>query len=125
MKYLGIDYGTKRIGLAVSDDSGQMAFPLKVVPVGKNYIQEILAEIKSNNIESIIIGESKNYQGQENAVMTEIKKFIEILKKEINLPIHLEPEFMTSAQAERGQGKNAMLDASAATIILQSFLDKR
>jgi methionine--tRNA ligase beta chain len=57
--------------------------------------------------------------------MKNIDKFIEELKKITNRSVHLEPEFMTSVQASRIQGENKMIDASAATIILQSFIDKK
>ena len=56
--------------------------------------------------------------------MKDIESFMEDLKKEIDIPLHLEPEFLTSHQAQKIQGKNNLLDASAAAIILQRFLDR-
>ena len=55
--------------------------------------------------------------------MKEIIPFVEILKSRLNLPVHMHPEFLTSQEAERLQGKNDMHDASAAAIILKSYLD--
>ena len=123
-KYLGIDFGSKRVGLATSDDLGTMAFPHSVIPNDKNLLEEIEKIIKKENITDIVIGESKNFAGEPNKIMVEIEKFKNLLAGETKLNVFLEPEFMTSSQAELIQGKNDMHDASAATIILQSFLDK-
>ena len=123
MRILGIDYGSKRIGLALSDEGRQFAMPLIVLNSNKNPLDEVLKIVKEKEISEIVMGESKNYKGEANVILTDSLNF----KKELEangLTVHLEPEFMTSANAERFQGKNDMLDASAAALILQSFLDK-
>ena len=123
MRILGIDYGSKRIGLALSDEGRQFAMPLIVLNSTKNLLDEVLKIAKENETTEIVMGESKNYKGEANVIMSEsleLKKQLEIN----GLTVHLEPEFMTSANAERFQGKHDMLDASAAALILQSFLDK-
>jgi putative holliday junction resolvase len=125
MKYLGIDFGNKRIGLSVSDEEGRLAFPLSVLVNGEKLIDEILEIIKKENISAVVIGESKNYFGEPNKIMGEIKKFKKELEEEAKLSVIFEPEFMTSVQAEKITGKNEMVDASAAAIILQSFLDRK
>lgn len=123
-KYLGVDFGSKRIGLAISDESSSFAFPL-VVLENKNEIEkEILNICQKNNIGEIVIGESKDFNMEENNIMSEVKKFIENFKKISDIKTVFHPEFMTSQEAERVQGKNKMLDASAAAIILKSYLDK-
>lgn len=124
MKYLGIDFGTKRIGLAISDNEGKMAFPHKVLLNGKNTLEEIVEIIKKENINKVVMGESKDFKGEPNKIMAEINKFKKKLEEKINSKVFFEQEFMTSSQAEKIQGKNKMLDASAAAIILQSYLDK-
>lgn len=124
MRYLGIDYGSKRIGLAVSDENGQMAFPYSVIKNDKNILAEIGEIIKKEKIEKIIMGESKNFKNIPNKIMKEIEKFKKELEEKTKLPVIFESEFMTSIQAERGLGKNDMNDASAAAIILQSYLDR-
>ena len=77
-----------------------------------------------NSIKEIVLGESKNYKGKANTILPESLNLKMDLEKE-GFIVHLEPEFMTSANAERFQGKNDMLDASAAALILQSYLDKK
>jgi putative holliday junction resolvase len=124
MKYLGIDFGTKRVGIAVSDDGGKLAFPYSIVLNDEKLFEEIGKIIEKEKIEEIIMGESRNFNGEPNKIMKEIKEFKKELEEKTQLKIYLEPEFLTSAQAEHIQGKTDMHDASAAAIILQSFLDK-
>ncbi len=112
------------MGIAVSDERGRMAFPHSVILNDKKLLEKTEEIIKKEKIDKIIIGESKNFENQPNEIMKEIQKFKKTLEKKAKLEIFFEPEFMTSAQAEQIQGKNDMHDASAATIILQSYLDK-
>ena len=125
MRYLGIDYGTKRIGVALSDENGSLAFPSDVVKSGKNALEEIKLICEKNNVGAIVVGESTDFKGHDNPIMEEIKNFVSVLKKETNLPVDLEPEFLTSAQASRVQGEHGKIDTSAAALILQAYLDKK
>ena len=131
MKYLGIDYGQKRIGVAVSDESAVLAFPLGTVDAGDKALGEVLDIAKENGVTIAIIGESLDFKFKKNPIMKEIEKFAEALQAN-QLAVVFEPEFMTSAQAER-QGKDKRgeslegaqhRDASAAALILQSYLDR-
>jgi putative Holliday junction resolvase len=124
MKIMGIDYGTKRVGVAFSDEGMQFAIPSEVIKNSKTLLSEIKEIADKNYIKEIVMGESKNYKGEANDIYEESLKFKADLEKE-GFKVHLEPEFMTSVNAERFQGKNDMLDASAAALILQSFLDKK
>ena len=121
---MGIDYGTKRVGIALSDEGGQFALPLIVINNSKKLVDGVTEIAKKNGIKEIVLGESKNYKGQANAILPESLNFKMDMEAK-GFTIFLEPEFMTSTNAERFQGKNDMLDASAAALILQSFLDKR
>jgi putative Holliday junction resolvase len=124
MKYLGIDYGEKRVGIAISDEEGRVAFPKTVLENNLNLKSNILDLCKEHNIDAVVIGESKNYKGEDNKINPEIISFKRELGAELKIPISLEPEFMTSMQVEKNFGKTEMLDASAASIILQTFMDK-
>jgi putative Holliday junction resolvase len=123
-RIIGIDYGTKRIGVAISDEGGQFAFPLEVVENSKDLVADIEKIVTSAGTKEIVLGESKNYKGEANTIFAESLEFKKQLESH-GFIVHLEPEFMTSAHAERFQGKTDMTDASAAALILQSFLDKR
>ncbi len=129
-KILGIDMGTKRIGLALSNEEGTFAFPLKtleVVQVGKNLegiAHQIGAIAHENAVRDIVLGESKTFGGADNPIMVHVKALKPLLEAQ-SFAVHLIPEFMTSAEAGRFQGDIGLLDASAAAIILQTYLDKR
>lgn len=143
MKYLGIDYGTKRIGVAVSDETATLAFPLGTIKSGEGAVKEVLDIAHENGVQKIIIGESKDYSGAENPVMKYITGFKQKLE-EAEMEVELEPEFMSSMAAARQFAPDASpvgtglrprgsrkanpsqenLDSSAAALILQNYLDK-
>lgn len=125
MKFLGIDYGTKRVGLAVSDESESMAFPLSVIPNDEHLIDVLEALILERSIGTVVLGESKDYRGKDNPIMPAIRDLADRLAEKCNVEVRYEPEFLTSEEAKRIQGGGTELDASAAAIILQSFLEKR
>lgn len=123
MRLLGIDYGSKRIGLALSDDRGMMAFPHSVIPNDKKVFVSIAEVIRKSGVDVVVVGESKNYKGEPNKIMSEISLFVQDLKR-MGYRVKLEPEILSSHQASHFQGKTDMTDASAASIILQSFIDR-
>lgn len=125
MRYLGIDYGKKRIGLAISDEESKIAFPHSVVQNNKAALEVIASMVSANKIKTAVLGESKDFKGKDNPVMEDIQKFKAALETSCKLSVVFEPEFLTSVQAARWQGKTDKLDASAAAIILQSYLDRR
>ena len=86
---------------------------------------EIKKICEENNIGEIVVGESRDFSQKENDIMSEIKPFVKSLEENLGLPVHMHPEFMTSQEAERLQGKNLMHDASAAALILKHFLDSK
>jgi putative Holliday junction resolvase len=133
MKYIGIDYGTKRIGVAVSDETGSLAFPLGVVKAGQGALEEIAEIIRENGVQKVIIGESRDNMGRPNDVMEDIEQFKKDIEELSGLPADYEREYFTSTMAarqfapeEKSRKRNpshATLDASAAALILQSYLD--
>ncbi len=124
MSYIGVDYGTKRVGVAVSDESGVLAFPAEVV-AEKNAVARIAELAREREAKGVVIGESKNFAGKDNPVMRRIRRFAKELHAATGTQIFFEPEFMTSAAASReGETAEEHIDASAAALILQSFLDK-
>jgi|SRR5581483_4145438 len=122
MRFLGIDYGAKRVGVAISDENGAFAFPLLVLQNSEKLIEEINEICKENSVSEIVVGQSLNFCQEENEIMKEINVFVKNLEKS-GLPVHLHPEFLTSVEAERLQGKNDMHDASAAALILKNYID--
>ena len=124
MKYLAIDYGTKRVGIATSDDEGRMAFPFRVIPNNKKLIEAIAEICRRERIGTIIVGESYNFAGKPNLLMREIMPFAEELKKETGLPLEFMNEVYSSQEAARITGDNSENDAAAAALVLQSYLDR-
>ncbi|MDH5442245.1 MAG: Holliday junction resolvase RuvX [Candidatus Nomurabacteria bacterium] len=136
MKYLGIDYGTKRIGLATSDDSGRMAFPHSVIS-SDGALESIEKIIETEGIGEIVMGHSKTTGGEDNVVMGDIRDLMGQMSLTIGLPIHLIDERFSShsARADFAPEKNVSRsrkvtdkqkkDDSAAAIILQRYLDKQ
>lgn len=123
MRILGIDYGSKRVGVAVSDESRTFALPVSVVQNTPDLMAEIGKIATDHECKEIVLGESRNYKGEANEILIPSMNFKDALEK-LGYTVHFEPEFMTSIQAERLQGKNEKTDASAAALILQSYLDR-
>ncbi|MES3004972.1 MAG: Holliday junction resolvase RuvX [Patescibacteria group bacterium] len=125
MRYLGIDYGSKRLGIAISDLTHSMAFPLAVLDNDDSLFDKIKAICKEKEITDVVVGESKDFSQKENEIMKQVHPFLEKIKTEIGVDVHLYPELLTSIEAQHLQGSNDMNDASAAAIILTSFLNKQ
>ncbi len=124
MRLLGIDYGTKRVGIALTDEGGRMAFPHSVLPNDAMLLKEIERIVTERKVEKIVIGHSLGRKGEANPVHEAVESLIQDLTLSIGVPIELEPEQYTTQEAVRIQGRNTLVDASAATIILNSYLSK-
>ena len=119
MKCLGIDVGQERVGVAVSDDGGSVAFPLAVLE-RKECAEHLLALLAERNIEAAVFGESVDLDGADNPIMKEVRKIAKALREQVK--VVFEPEqFSTQAAGRLGKGT----DAEAAAIILQSYLDRQ
>jgi putative Holliday junction resolvase len=140
-RFLGIDYGTKRIGVAISDENHTLAFPREIVLNDLNTFNKLGDIIKEENIKEIVIGESVDFSGKLNALSGRIEVFILELGEKFGLPVHKQKEFLTSVEARKAgntkkglspsqahskvkQIKSGRIDASAAALILQRYLDK-
>ena len=134
MRYLGVDYGTKRVGLALSDEAGTMGFPHAVVPNTPRLADDLSALIARENVGAVVMGESRDLKGGENKVALEVQALGEELALRAGVPVAYESEVFTSALARRQHervGKSrapkarVAVDASAAALILTSYLDRR
>lgn len=135
---MGIDYGTKRIGIAVSDDGGTIAFPRVILGNSPRLFEEILDIIRTESIDGIVVGKSMDTHGERNAIMDDIDVFVEELEKLSGKKIHMEEERFTShflksfdfsKNIEKKTSRNRKnkpaqaIDAQAAASILQRFLE--
>jgi len=134
MRYLGIDYGTKRVGLAHGDDVG-VATPLPAViePAGEARWKKLAEVIRTRRITDLVIGYPYNMDGSVGFKAKEVDAFVAELKARFGLPVHLVDETLTSYVAEssikkknlRNLRDTGLIDSRAATIILQDFLDQK
>ena len=137
MRYLGVDYGSKRVGIALSDESATLAFPKEILENNKGLIETIKKICQEEKVEGIVVGESYDEKGEPNKIMAKIFLFKKKITDEIGLPVYGEKEFFTTIEARKVPGKvrpspkrtshliPLLTDASAAALILQRFLDKK
>ena len=133
-RLLGIDYGTVRIGLALSDPTGTLASPLPFLEnqSPKQVIAAITALIETHQITGLVIGMPRNMDGTYGPSAQKVKDFIAEMKKDISLPIQPIDERLTTAQASKqlsGIGLNQKqlrkkVASSSASLILQQYLDR-
>lgn len=125
MRYLGIDYGEKRVGLAVSDEAESFAFPRVVLKNDKKLFAALGDFIKKEKIGAVVIGLPLNFKGEETAQSQTTRGFSRRLEKELAIPIFFENEILTTKTARQIQGDVLSLDASSASLILESFLQRK
>ena len=135
MRYLGLDLGSRTLGMAVSDSLGMFASSYKIVRHNEEYerlINDVLETVQEKKIEAIVLGLPKNMNntiGPKGELSFQFKKMLE---EKLDIPVYLEYERLTTRQAESILIKNdtsrkkrkKVIDSMAATIILQSYLDK-
>ena len=135
MRILAIDHGTKRMGIAISDELGMIAQPLEFIPAEPftdflNRLKEIISE---KQIELILVGMPRNMNGSYGPAALKVQEFVDALKDAVTVPIQTLDERLTSVQAHRllteaevgGRQRKGKVDKSAAAILLQSYLDGR
>ena len=136
MRYLGLDLGTKTLGVAVSDITGTIATSLTILRHENNHdylIEELKKIISEKNVEAIVLGLPKNMNNTIGERGEMVLSFKEKLEKSINLPVILEDERLTTRVAESilitadvsRKKRKKVIDKMAANIILQSYLDRR
>lgn len=133
MRYLGVDYGSSKIGLALSDEGGTMGFPHSILTNTPKIIDEVSALIAKENIGAVVIGESRNLSGGENPIAQAAHAFGDLLTEHTGIPVLYESEVFTSTEARRvpiekqlrpsrAPQRHPLVDASAAALILTSYL---
>lgn len=135
MKYLGLDLGTKTLGLALSDKLGIIASPYKVLKFNnqEDIIDDLIQIIDEEKIDEIVLGLPKNMNNSLGDAANRSLAFEQILKKYINLPIHLVDERLSTKEAENYListdtsrfKRKKIIDAYAASIILETYLKKK
>lgn len=130
MRILGIDYGTKKIGLAFGDSEAGIAVPLDVVPnVGELTLRTFAEKVSKEDIDAIVVGVPLQANSAHSTKQLEATRaFIEALRVLVGgIPVHEEDESFTTAESirlQREEGAQADEDALAAMLIVQAFLDR-
>ena len=133
MRILALDHGTKRIGIALSDELKMIAQPLEYVltePIADFFVR-LKEIIREKEVELILIGMPRNMDGSYGPAALKVQEFIAVLKDLVAIPIKTWDERLTSAQAQRflieggvrRQERKQKVDKMAASILLQSYLD--
>ncbi len=129
-RYLGVDYGTKRVGLATGDDEVRLAAPLTTLEVDPEELVEALVHIcHKEAVDHIIMGLPRGLESQDTAQTVKVRNLAIKLESALGLPITLQDEALTSEVARErlvnaGQPTDrGAIDREAAAIILQDYLD--
>ncbi|MFA7309433.1 MAG: Holliday junction resolvase RuvX [Candidatus Paceibacterota bacterium] len=126
MRYLGIDYGEKRVGVAVSDAAGTIAFPRMTLTNDASLFEGLEKIISEEKIGTIVVGDTRAFSGLENPVTKDAEAFIGRLAKKTELPVVPAFEAGSSIEASRySPDGNAHDDGAAAAVILQRYMEMR
>jgi putative Holliday junction resolvase len=133
MRILAIDHGTKRMGLALTDELKMIAQPLEFFPAEpiQPFLNRLKELIREKEVELILVGMPRNMDGSYGPAALKVQEFVVVLKEALGIPIKTWDERLTSAQANRFlvQGgvrrdqRKEKVDKMAAAILLQSYLD--
>jgi len=135
MRYLGLDLGSRTLGIAISDATGFIASSYKTIRHNEEYdrlLEEVVNIVKEKNIEGIVLGFPKNMNNTIGPKGELSLDFKEKLEKLVDIPVYLQDERLTTKSATdllisgnvSRKDRKKVVDSVAATIILQSFLDQ-
>ncbi len=130
MKLLGIDYGDRRLGLALADSETKLASPWRVIDNEIEALKKIIAE---EQIGKVVVGRPQGMSGQTSGQLNTVDKFIELLKNNLDIPVETEDERLSTVSANNlikeqsasRRKKGERNDSVAAMVILQSYLDRK
>ena len=133
MRILALDHGTKRVGIAVSDELKMIAQPLEFFPAEPfaDFLARLKELIREKELELIVVGMPRNMDGSYGPAALKVREFVAALRDAVAIPIQTWDERLTSAQAQRFliQGgvrrkeRKEKVDKTAAAILMQSYLD--
>jgi putative Holliday junction resolvase len=132
-RILGLDLGQSRIGVAISDPDRRVAVPLGTVRTGApEDVKAIAAMVKEQGIGAIVVGQPLSLSGRKGEAADHAEKFAQALRDFLKLPVFLQDERLTTVEADRqladaglrGRDRRRVVDQTAATLILQAYLDR-
>jgi len=133
MRILALDHGTKRIGVAVSDELKMIATPLEYILAEPfaGFLARLKEILREKEVEMILIGMPRNMDGSYGPAALKVQEFVAVLKSAVAIPIKTLDERLTTVQAQRfliqgnvrREKRKEKVDKTAAAILLQSYLD--
>jgi len=133
MRILAIDHGTKRMGIAISDELGIIAQPLEFIQAEPfaEFLDRLREIIREKQVELMVVGMPRNMDGGYGPAALKVQEFVAVLKSSITIPIKTLDERLTSAEANRAlvlgnvrrDQRKEKVDKMAAAILLQGYLD--
>jgi len=133
MRILAIDHGSKRMGLAISDEFQMLASPLEFIPAEPfgAFLARLKEILREKEIGLMLVGMPRNMDGSYGPAALKVQEFVAVLKEATPIPVRTWDERLTSVQAHRfltqanvkGDKRRGKVDGGAAAILLQSFLD--
>jgi len=130
-KILGLDWGHKRIGVAISDSEGLMAFPRTSIENNKDAISKIGEICSEENVNLIVLGYPYNLEGEKNDSTKAVEAFAEAINQELNIDVDFHDERLTSVESDsiirsiniKREDRKKETDIIAASLILKNYLD--
>lgn len=121
-EYIGVDVGSVRVGLARGSSAARLAQPVKTVTASEA-MDELKALAEELQATGIVVGLPRSLQGKDTSQTEYVRQWIAGAKNRIKLPFYTQDEALTSKIAERNGSREGAIDAQAAALILQDFLD--
>jgi putative Holliday junction resolvase len=131
VRALGVDLGTRRIGIALSDSTGTLASPFTVIERGADLARRIAAIVVEEEVEVVVVGLPRSLDGRERTGAQRARREATQLAAAVGVPVELHDERLSTvtahaglaASGRRARERRGMVDAAAAAVILQSWLD--
>ena len=135
MRILALDYGTRRVGVAISDELEMIATPLGYLDAQprEKLLDQIAQLVAERGVGLVVVGMPRNMDGSYGPAAEQVREFVEMLEKRLSVPVKTWDERLTTAQAEKlllqadvsRKKRKKKVDQIAAAILLQSYLDSR
>jgi putative Holliday junction resolvase len=133
MRILALDHGSKRIGVAISDETKMIATPLEFILAEPfaDFLSRLKELVREKQVETVLVGMPRNMDGSYGPAALKVREFVTVLKDAIAIPVKTWDERLTSTQANRflidaqvrREQRKKKVDQTAAAILLQSYLD--
>ncbi len=124
---LGLDYGIRRVGCAVADDDGMIALPLSTILVTSRdqLLRDLQTRVRERRVGLLVVGLPLGLDGKDTEQTTTTRAFARAVEQALHIPVKLFDERLTSVEAHQSGATKENVDAMAATLLLQSYLDRQ